>query len=281
MIDLTGWSLFIDILLMGSLVFLAYRLTKAESVAVKIDRVGDLEKTLRKIINESQEASIDLDQKLRSRQKDLEVLLTDLQSLESRVSGSFKESKAIKDELDLELENGKLLIKKIISLVNVSKQEKQTSLKKPIISDDNRIETIEDEINHKAINLTNEVNEEKPEKQYIVKDSFIKQPEKTQPLAKKIEREVIDLRSSQTGDLAMDRMTSQRLYDLAEGMLKRGASLQIVSQRTNLSLDEVEKIRKIVVSNDENENENKRIVTSNDDARLGVLSKMRREITTL
>ena len=49
MIDLTGWSLFIDILLMGSLVFLAYRLTKAESVAVKIDRVGDLEKTLRKI----------------------------------------------------------------------------------------------------------------------------------------------------------------------------------------------------------------------------------------
>ena len=75
MIDLTIWSLLVDISLMGSLIYLAYRLTRAESVAVKIDKVGDLEKTLRRVISDAEESSIELDQKLRTRQRDLETLL--------------------------------------------------------------------------------------------------------------------------------------------------------------------------------------------------------------
>ncbi len=292
MIDLTNWSLFVDILLMGSLVFLAYRLTKAESVAVKIDKVGDLEKTLRRIINESQEASIELDQKLRSRQKDLEVLLTDLQSVENRVSGSFKESKAIKDELDKDLENGKLLIKKIVSLVNLVKQEKQANFQKPIINDDNKIEVASSENGEPLIDLVHEVeneetqrqseknyqvtnnNYEVKDKQYLVKDSFVRQAKNPQSLSNKIEKEVIENKPLVA---KKDVGGMQRIYELAEVLLKRGVSSELVAERTTLSLDEVGEIKERLLLTNVNQN----ITTSNNDARLGVLSKMRREIATL
>ena len=96
MTNLAAWSLFIDISLMCSLIYLAYRLTKAESVAVKIDKVEGLDRTLKKIISESEEASIELDQKLRERQRDLQTLLSDLRDIESQTSNSFDNSKRIK-----------------------------------------------------------------------------------------------------------------------------------------------------------------------------------------
>ena len=141
MIDLTIWSLLVDISLMGSLIYLAYRLTRAESVAVKIDKVGDLEKTLRRVISDAEESSIELDQKLRTRQRDLETLLDDLKSVEDRVNTSFKSSNEVKEGLERNIENCKNLIKKLATLANLANKDKRPNYSQ--LSDNNDYENDE------------------------------------------------------------------------------------------------------------------------------------------
>ena len=53
--------------------------------------------------------------------------------------------------------------------------------------------------------------------------------------------------------------------------------LSKISQPSNISVNELLKMKDVTVS----DSEINKIVTSSDDARLGVLSKMRREIATL
>lgn len=303
MIDLTVWSLLIDILLMGALMYLAYRLTRAESVAVKIDKVGDLEKTLRKIINDAEESSIILDQKLHTRQKDLETLLDDLKSLEERVNASFKSSNIVKENLEKNLENGKILIKKLASLASLANKEKSRTYVPTEISADNKVEVLSQETNNskntlKPIELvddskediiitdfrTNQIrNDIESEKQYVLKDSYAKtlnnKPKST--LAEQIQKEsyVID-KKPEINKIDAEKIEFSRTIknrQIAEALIKRGIPVNVISEKTNISTDELLKMKNETVS----DSDVNKIVTSSDDARLGVLSKMRREVTTL
>ena len=164
MIDLTIWSLLVDISLMGSLIYLAYRLTRAESVAVKIDKVGDLEKTLRRVISDAEESSIELDQKLRTRQRDLETLLDDLKSVEDRVNTSFKSSNEVKEGLERNIENCKNLIKKLATLANLANKDKRPSYSQ--LCDNNDYENDELILESRRNNQANRIIELGPEKKF-------------------------------------------------------------------------------------------------------------------
>ena len=350
MIDLTVWSLLVDISLMGSLIYLAYRLTRAESVAVKIDKVGDLEKTLRRIISDAEESSIELDQKLRTRQRDLETLLDDLKSLEERVNVSFKSSNSVKENLERNIENCKGLIKKLATLASLANKNKKPSYVSLNDGNDyedddfelnerrnfgNHIELEEDDVlnddikisSYKNIKLKepqkeikrNVTNDISKEKQYIVKNQQsskqIKEPLinnkkndvvlnsssknpviKKANLASKIEKESyepskgiiqkkitpkeipaenIEVQTFKDENLEAIRTLKNR--ELARTLLKMGIPVNTISQKTNISVDEILEMKDVTVTN----SEVNKMVTSSDDARLGVLSKMRREIATL
>ena len=357
MIDLTIWSLLVDISLMGSLIYLAYRLTRAESVAVKIDKVGDLEKTLRRIISDAEESSIELDQKLRTRQRDLETLLDDLKSLEERVNTSFKSSNVVKENLEKNIENCKGLIKKLATLASLANKNKKPSYVSLNNGNDyedddfelsesrnfeNHIELEEDDelknnikiSNYKNIKLKepqkeikrsiknnvsqNETNISK-EKQYVVKakqsskeinesllnnrnDDVVLNSNSKNPiikkanLASKIEKESytpskgiiqkritpkeipsenIEVQTFDDDNLNAIRTLKNR--ELARTLLKIGMPVNTISQKTNISVDEILEMKDETIT----ESEVNKMVTSSDDARLGVLSKMRREIATL
>lgn len=386
MIDLTAWSLLIDILLMGSLMYLAYRLTRAESVAVKIDKVGDLEKTLRKIINDAEESSIALDQKLRARQKDLETLLEDLKSLEERVSSSFKSSNTVKASLERSLENAKNLIQKLASLANMANKDRGYLYKNigdartkslsntqedylPIELEDSLDDELENRINRicennsrsgsnirnqnenvlissykskmprnfedyedeeiipqknlleekkyvvkkqqnaplkttnnlssNNSNLENDlvnVKNQKPQnslkqqsaKPQITKANLVKEQitkPQSEPLSKKIVKETYKKPSTkptmqEPSSYTNDDLESVKLLknrELAMALLKRNIPIDVISLKTNISVNELLKMKDNTVS----DSEINKMVTSSDDARLGVLSKMRREIATL
>ena len=326
MIDLTIWSLLVDISLMGSLIYLAYRLTRAESVAVKIDKVGDLEKTLRRVISDAEESSIELDQKLRTRQRDLETLLDDLKSVEDRVNTSFKSSNEVKEGLERNIENCKNLIKKLATLANLANKDKRPSYSQLSDNNDyendelilesrrnnqaNRIIELDDnDMNNDNILISNyrsekqrKINESQREdkalakseveKQYIVKKPVTKKSalssriEKESYISKKelatnnitpkeIKQENIEVQTFKDENLEAIRTLKNR--ELARTLLKMGIPVNTISQKTNISVDEILEMKDETITN----SEVNKMATSSDDARLGVLSKMRREIATL
>ena len=130
------------------------------------------------------------------------------------------------------------------------------------------------------------------EKQYIVKKPVTKKSalssriEKESYISKKelatnnitpkeIKQENIEVQTFKDENLEAIRTLKNR--ELARTLLKMGIPVTTISQKTNISVDEILEMKDETITN----SEVNKMATSSDDARLGVLSKMRREIATL
>ena len=97
--DLTLWQLVIDGALVAALIFLATRVVSQSGVNSQLAKVRRLDESLRALVREAQASSSTLNEELSSRQRSLEQLLFDLQSVESRVNRAIDTAERLRLEL--------------------------------------------------------------------------------------------------------------------------------------------------------------------------------------
>jgi hypothetical protein len=104
MVDLQIWKIAADVLLIMSLIYLSYRIAKGTTEPLERKARG-LEASLKMLLDEADQASKQLNDKLGKRQSELQKSLFDLKTLEDRLESSLTKSESVDLRLQEYLRN--------------------------------------------------------------------------------------------------------------------------------------------------------------------------------
>ncbi len=115
-------KVFVDIVLVASMVYLAWRYTRPGS-SLDDSRVKQLAESMRELIREAEESSRTLGDQLLRRQHAMEKLLHEIQSSENKAQSSIKIIDAKKAELEKEIHKAALILRSSLSSSSARRSE--------------------------------------------------------------------------------------------------------------------------------------------------------------
>ncbi len=302
--DLQVWQLAADGLLVLSLFYLCLKVAGQSSSPL---RTGSLETGLRRLIQEAEAAGRALNERLIQRQRTLDELLADLENAESRAAQtlrSIEDARAALEEEQIKRQRALRELKNqsaepAAPLQSPRFQEpaspevaaESAPAARPLDAADERAAAVQSEPKsvrgygayqaakkQAAAPAVDAPEEEAPRRwqQVNIYGEPIAAPEAAPPprpkksLAQSVEKELHNPYSS--GSQGEDEL--QRVYDMAENLLRSGKSLESVAGATSLPLDEVRMLSQMMVQ-DRSQKQPEA------DNRLGALGPVRRHIQTL
>lgn len=303
MVDIQIWKIISDVLLVGSLIYLSYKIAKGYTAPLE-KRAQGLQTSLKMLLDEAESSSKHLNEKLLRRQTELQKSLSDLKSFEDKIEGSttkgesielrlkeqLRKAKSQNEELALKKEELEILIGRIEE-VSTSVSRQNTNSKKTTINENEEpIVEVNFESTESIVSTLNDI--EKEETAKIKKDKVINKPAEDNNLQNsQIEKEKrLDYQGRETkrkpeqGRLDKNSNSEvqgiQEIYDAAENLLKAGKDINYVAKNTTLSLEEVSMLAEMVereegIQNFKSDDIETDVLKS--DPRLGVLGKMSRK----
>jgi hypothetical protein len=302
--DFEVLKLGLDLVLIISLVYLCLKIFKGETAnTASGPNVLALEGSLRSVIRESEEAGRLLNDQLLKRQRGLEQVLFEVETVEHRINRAVLKAEETRGLLDIELAKAKTLEPRYAQAaatarpdeVLLSEREPLQSEVKPSAarSQPVRPNAAPRQRLNQALNQYQQ-NSSKPRAQYNVYGDEIGAPTPgaaAEPLPRArlsaaIEKEI-------KPEISGSDKALQKLYDAAENMLRAGQDLRTVAEQTDLPYEEVVKLGQILAA----EKRQQRFSAEEEfaeqppamaarsepaaDPRLGVLASMRRQTQVL
>ena len=320
------WKIMCDVFLMLSLVWLGVRFLRSPTSMGARRQVAELEGSLRALIKEADATGRSLNDQLLKRQQGLEKLMYDLESAEHRVTRVVSQAEESRNALEMETSRARrsagdagyteatrpaprpsnlhIEVERVPSkpatLQQPAPQEAPRAPEAPNFQVTAPSPTITPaaprtvEAPRKRTNIYGEeIQDSTPAEQPVINRAapYSKATERySQGLAGKIEREV-------PRQAAAPRQKSsvgiEAVYAAAEKMLKAGADLNSIARQTNLSIEDVRHLSRIMGAEDRIELSTSvtdavpevlpehSTTTPNEDPRLGVLTGMKRQVQTL
>lgn len=325
---LTVWQLITDVGLVTSLIYLALRFGKRAGIDVEDLRLQRLEKSLKELVHEAGRASSALNDDLGDRQKQMEQLLFDLETVEHRVNRAINNANDSKRSLDRRVEQ----FNSISHSENAGSDKESPGYVSAYEDELVQDEVITSNIAHdmpeppsfdmqhgsrepgRAVRRAREGLNINSDEQRVVKQSLARQSTGDHQLsnrsagtesAKNIFGQEIKNTYTSTGAMQKKKADNQRqesslaehlekevdtrspyeaepmnevedIYAAAEELLRAGKDLQRVASETNLPLEEIKAIARILES-EEQEQEQELQIIRDQDQRLGVLGGIKRQ----
>lgn len=296
--DIQIWKIVSDVLLVVSLIYLSYKIAKGTTAPLEKRALG-LEANLRMLLDEAEQSSKHLNEKLLKRQSELQKSLFEIKSHEERLETTTTKSESIelrlKEQLrqaeiqksELESQKNKIdfLINKIeehrYDLRRGERYEERYTDKK-IKKTDNTNQVLEvnfetaseikstlDDIEKENIKIPNEPIKDNT---IEVRNPDIAEDERLDH-APRVKKQKLAKTENQIND------GIQEIYDAAENLLRAGKDVNSVATETTLSLEEVSMLSQMVNRESELDEFKSDDLTgvSTKDARLGVLGQMSRK----
>ncbi len=263
MLTVTTLKFLIDLGLCGAVLYLAVRNSRASSPGIQPDALRELESSLKRLLREATDAGADLEHSLSKKQKQLEELLFDVETVEHRINKGVEEAEAVRKELRQNIER---------QSVTKSPARNEASLAEQII---------QEPIPSREPVRTQAISSETPSagsEQYLGVSERAASAEFTPlpntPLQSAIEKEVIPptnqnvaLTTTVTSSVAR---SIEDVYAHCEELIRAGKSVSDISRMTDIPPNEIEALQGIINLEIEEEEEAPTIVDN--DTRLGVLS---------
>ena len=132
MVDIQIWKIISDVLLVGSLIYLSYKIAKGHTAPLERRAYG-LQTSLKMLLDEAESSSKHLNEKLLRRQTELQKSLSDLKSFEDKIEGSTTKGESIELRLKEQLrkakaQNEELALKKEEIEILISRIENSSKL---------------------------------------------------------------------------------------------------------------------------------------------------------
>lgn len=236
MSDIALWKMALDLLLLCSLAYLGYRIAKSEGPGAKLPKLIELQASLKEIIREAQAAGSDLNRDLQSRQRDLEKVLFDLETVESRVNRAVTMAEDRKGALELTIgkaNEAASASERAIKLERLVEEPEPVVEPPSFVSGHQRVAAAAKSV---KTNIYGEPIAAAAENEASRKSST------RRPLAKRIE--VTEQNPYSRQEVLKARL--EDLYYAAEAMLRAGRDAQSVANRTKLPLEEVRMLEQMV-----------------------------------
>ncbi len=323
------WKIMCDVFLMLSLVWLGIKFLRSPTSMSARRQIAELEGSLRALIKEADAAGRSLNDQLLKRQQNLEKLMYDLESAEHRVNRVVSQAEESRNALEMETSRARRIGGEVTSIdaprpaprpsnlhIEVERvPSKPTSNYQQPAPEAPRIPEAPSfqvtapstqpvatppaprtaEAPRKRTNIYGEEIKDSPAPEQglpvINRAPYSKATERySQTLADKVVRETPRQQAP-----ARQRQAAgiEGVYAAAENMLKAGADLNSIARQTNLSIEDVRHLSRIIGAEDRVElaHASGEIASEvlppqaasapKEDSRLGVLSGMKRQVQTL
>lgn len=287
--DFQVWKLTVDALLVGALLLLCYRFARTSAQGPSAN-AAVLEASLRALVREADAASNSFQAELTKRQKNLEQLLFDLESVETRVNRAVQSGEELKTSIELEVRKQREIQR---PLAVPPKEELAPAAGSVTSQPTIRRGAPPEPPSFDQLTVPTRKRPGTPLEAKIVKNIY-GQPvaqHSTQARTHKhslkhtLEKEVSNTSTPQVTTKSSDQEVTaadvQRVYDTAEALLKTGTDLQQVATKTKLPLNEIRMLARLLEQEQQLEADSPPANVAAADQRLGVLSPIRRETETL
>lgn len=287
-----------DVALVFSLIYLALRWNRPQSRSAIPGRMPELEASLRALIQEADESSRALHEKLIKRQSALEKLTFDLETMEHRLNRTITTAEEAKGLLELERSRIQGVIQEVAMIhgtgraPEIAEPLRQSSLnqsvEKTVISRQTR--PVEDKQVEDQVSAA-QIEDDTPKWSNVnIYGEPIAAPAATEALsepkpvpppsmaAKAYQPLKPEVQIQKRPMVDETRHPLTEVYDAAEELLKAGRDLKSVAAATNLPIDEVRLLSQMVAQ-EAGTRDMSRVEIPDD--RLGVLASMRRQTRTL
>lgn len=273
MSDIALWKMLLDFCLLLSLAYLGYRISKSEGPGAKLPKLLELERSLKSIISEAQQAGSLLNRELQGRQRDLEKVLFDLETVESRMNRAVTSAEDRKGALELEIGKAKEMIREVANTVSSSVSGGISNRTPQVVGEQQSLNSVRDGIVElrtkvdlfdlapeppsfvakvasegekpvaiaaKGVAKTNIYGEPIVEPERVKRSGTVQNGKKA--LSKRIE--VTEQNPYSRQEVLKSRL--EDIYYAAETMLRAGGDIDSVASRTKLPLDEVRMLEQMV-----------------------------------
>jgi hypothetical protein len=262
----------IDTALVIIVIGVVLKSSKKQVVAAPSNNVNvqEIEQSLRKVISDAEESSLELNRELQKRQKSLEQLLFDLEGAEQRA----ERSRADADQRISALNNA------IEAAGNVEIRPARRDSKNTAILNESHRPQAQEFVREEAPIEDAEISSVKASSQAV---NIFGEPignlgsEEIKPLTRKIEVEKTSNNTAAVRKSDNDlRAGIHKIYDRAKELLSAGHSVAEVCAATRLPATTVQRIEELVASQTISVPQEPQQSTAQRDPRLGALGDMRR-----
>lgn len=308
------WKLVLDGLLVLSLLYFCLRFARDSGSRLDTRALG-LETSLRALIRDAEQAGKALNSELVKRQSDLEKLLFDIKSAESRLDSAIRNAETVKNSFGPELSQAEHVMQQIQQVTASAGQyvPRQAPVERREVMESRS--QLDKEVTVEAVTLREEVpatpRAEKPQPQLQQRQPQPQVRQEARPQAvniygepigeaepaprveerpaQSLNRQVETYATQQSAPAApqqtqpaepvasaSDHNVIQEVYDKAEKLLMAGSDLRSVASQTSLSVEEVRMLAQMMESDAREQAEAETI--SRTDERLGVLGSMKRTV---
>ena len=287
------WKLVTDFGLLGSLVYFAYRFLRNQT-PVNPHQMQELQNGLRGAIREADQAGKGLNEQLIQRKQNLEKLLIDLETAESRVNRAVNAAEESKGELEILISKTKQAKDEISYQSKPAKAAKNVDKFVPTPKEDlltveqvTEVADADEDDFSQAVNPTGRTNifgEPIEEVANTYNPVIRRSPKELEsaftetPLTTQIEKEVA-LPVPAAKNKPAKEVTLEDVYAQAEDLLRAGHALEEVSKQTSLTSDEVRMLSQLMEA--DTALEGPQVEASQADNRLGVLAGFKRQTQVL
>lgn len=273
MSDVALWKTLLDLCLLLSLAFLGFRIIKSEGPGARLPKLLELERSLKSIISEAQQAGNMLNKELRNRQRDLEKVLFDLETVESRMNRAVTSAEDRKGALEIEIGKAREMIHEVSNSMvtgraNTMRSAEQTGnersgpelIRDEVIELRNRVEPIDLAPEPPSFVAKGRAEGEEARESLVSAKATrtniygepiaeVKVPEKVNMTRTKNKSLANRIEVTEQNPYSRQEVLKSRLEDVyyaAEVMLRAGRDVESVATRTKLPLDEVRMLEQMV-----------------------------------
>lgn len=284
--NIQNWKLASDILLLLSLAYICYRLSRGTHSGPNPRQLLELETSLRALIQDADTQGRSLNQQLSRKQENLQKLLIELETTESRLNRSITQAEEKLTNIEIELSRTRKLS---------SAQANNQAPDSYEMHDHNPPRAAQ-----QSYNTASYIAPEPPsfeaaavaqpvlnrKSQASADYNIFGEPVKANSAYMQNQAQINaaqNLSASVEKEISRDKVeitnSFEELYYAAEEMLKAGRDLNYIAARTKLPLEEVKYLSELIRKKDK---ERKPIVRAEpEDTRLGVLAGMKRQVQVL
>lgn len=263
--QLSMWQMIVDLGLVSSILFMAFRSAKSTRVQALIPQIAELETRVMKLIGEAEAAAKGVHDQLLRREQNLTKSLTELTERQKEISSSVIEGESLTKELSLLCESAR----------------RETQELSRTIADAGRRQAEADRAYERAQRESEKTRAAAIDAERNFKEERV--PFTTRAPSRRAsewledgEEERAIENSPQPERPSLNRLNE--LYQAAEEMLKNGRKPKEVSDRTRIPVEGVERLAQMIEIEREEREQKRRtgVMTAGGDSRLGVLGVSRR-----
>ncbi len=263
-------KLLIDAAMVCSVLYLVFRVARSStSSKLQPDYLQSIESSLKGVVAEAERASKDLGHDLSKRQKSLEEVLFDIETVEHRVNKVLEQAQEAKRGLERELRNAPTPAPQ--PQPQMPQQQYAPAYQHAAPQPQQPPQILSEEVeppSFGAASLQPQPPASQPVNIYGEPIQSNTRESVSSPLREQIEKESEPEEVSGTG--------IEDVYAKAESLLRAGQDVGRVAVSTNLPEEDIEMLARIVSAEEGVSDENEQTVSSADD-RLGVLSAIQRD----